>query len=220
MKTLNFTKEEDWLNSAIKYVENIYKTQEQNLHIALSGGSTPIPFYNKLASQKLPFEKTEFWQIDERYVDTDNPASNFNSINEHLLSKIKPQVVHRFDTGLPIKDCVKTYEDELNKHLPNLTFDLAIMGIGPDGHTASLFPGSSALDEEKKLALHTRAPDQFEIKDRLTVTFPLILKSKNILILLKNRPFIFEEIINMSGVHSDLPYRKLLNEKTTIFHLN
>lgn len=205
LKTSN--SEKTWIKETVAFIQKLKPKT-----IALSGGSTPEPIYKALNKANLPWEKIHFYQVDERYVPTNNTDSNNKLINDTLL-KNRQTNFHFFDTALPIKQALKKYAQELPKK-----FDLVILGIGEDGHTASLFPNSKALISEAKTA-HTTT-DQFAVKDRLTLGFSTILNSKNILVLLKNKPTIIEELKNPKKTSANFPALKLLKHKTVqIYHL-
>ena len=189
MKIKKFQTKEEFIKAAITLIQNICKDPGQ-IHIALSGGSTPLPIYKALSTLTLPWDRINFYLVDERYAPLTHKDSNFRAISESLHPGENhesnhlppggqgPQTLHHFDTSLPIPKSLKKYE----KELPKNPFDLTILGIGPDGHTASLFPYSKALKSKKSVA-HTQTAE-FATTHRLTLTFAPILASKNILILL------------------------------------
>jgi 6-phosphogluconolactonase len=168
MNTTTFSKEEDFIKESVEFIKKITE-ENPNAKIALSGGSTPVPIFKELAKLNL---EAEFYQVDERYISSTDKDSNQKMIREALT----PQNFNAFDTSLPIEESIKKYAAKLPEQ-----FDLIILGIGPDGHTASLFPDSPEFTES---VAHTQT-DQFAVKDRLTLTFPTINKSKKLLVLLK-----------------------------------
>ena len=125
--------------------------------VALSGGSTPRTLYSLLATKSdISWDKICFFWGDERHVPPDHPESNYRMANEALLSKVPARPENIFRIHAEEKDATTAalqYEQALRDffHLsPGQfpRFDLVLLGVGPDGHTASLFPGTSALDEK------------------------------------------------------------------------
>ena len=114
-------------------------------HIALSGGSTPRPAYESAARLAPDWSRVEVWWADERCVPPDDERSNYRLVRETLLDRLdrKPAIEHRVLGELSPQEAADAYDVELR----GVVFDLALLGIGPDGHTASLFPNDPALDE-------------------------------------------------------------------------
>jgi 6-phosphogluconolactonase len=151
--------------------------------VALSGGSTPKALYSLLASQAapdVPWRDTHVFFSDERFVSPDHPDSNFRMANEAMLSKvpISPQNIFRVPTEEAGADlAAKKYEDSIRDFfvLPSdevPRFDLILLGLGPDGHTASLFPDSAALNETQRLVVANWV-EKFK-SYRITFTYSLI----------------------------------------------
>jgi 6-phosphogluconolactonase len=141
--------------------------------IALSGGSTPRPLY-KLLGEMLRDQPITWVVVDERYVPIDDPQSNAGMINEALMPP--PERFLRFHTELadPQKT-VDAFEAEWRAHgLENL--DVVILGVGDDGHTASLFPGTAALDVQDRIA--TALFVEKLAMWRVTITKPVIRNAK------------------------------------------
>jgi 6-phosphogluconolactonase len=140
--------------------------------VALAGGRTPRAFYARLAREKYDWSGVDIFFSDERCVPPDHPDSNFRMARETLLSRVTARV-HRMHG----ETCdAAGYEGELRlvfgKGLPS--FDLVFLGMGADGHTASLFPGDPALEETQRLVAKVARPDH----QRLTLTLPVLSASR------------------------------------------
>lgn len=145
--------------------------------VALAGGSTPRPLYERLATCSFSWLETHIFFGDERCVPPGHEASNYRMAREALLSKV-PATVHR----MPGETCdAGAYEEELSKvfglGLPQL--DLVLLGLGEDGHTASLFPGDPALDVTDRWVVRVERPDYA----RLTLTLPVLSAAKAVVFL-------------------------------------
>jgi 6-phosphogluconolactonase len=150
--------------------------------VALSGGSTPRRLYELLAElppgdapPAVPWSKMHFFWGDERLVPPDHEASNYRMAREALLSHLdlQPEQVLRVPTELEPEQCAQAYEQTLLRAFEgHVRFDLLLLGIGADGHTASLFPGSPALEEREHLVAAVRAPGGGP--DRVTLTLPAL----------------------------------------------
>lgn len=157
--------------------------------VALSGGSTPSGLFKLLGTafrQDVSWDLTDFFWVDERCVPPDNEDSNFRVAHEELLSKIDiPSVnIFRIRGEIGPEEGAIAYEEELRRYfgasgLP--AFDLIILGVGEDGHTASLFPGSSALSEIKRVVIPVYAEN---LKSwRITLTLPVLNNAGKVLFL-------------------------------------
>lgn len=156
--------------------------------LALAGGNTPKPLYEAIARQNLPWDKLQIFWGDERYVPADHPDSNQRMARQAWLDQvpISPANIHPMptDAGDPTVDA-RRYEEHLRDffHLQGAedwpSLDLILLGIGPDAHTASLFPQTAALQVRDRLVTAGR-------KDggpRLTLTVPLINQARCVLFL-------------------------------------
>ncbi len=150
--------------------------------VALSGGSTPKNLFKLLAgfpAADIPWEQVYFFFGDERHVPPDDPESNFRMANESLLSKIhaRSENVFRIHAEEDAETAANNYEQQLIKFF-NLQpgefprFDLIMLGLGPDGHTASLFPGSKGLSEKHRLVIANWV-EKFNAF-RITFTYPVL----------------------------------------------
>jgi|SRR5450759_2018697 6-phosphogluconolactonase len=156
--------------------------QRGAFRLALSGGATPKLFFETLAAapyaHSVEWARVEIFLVDERLVPSEDPASNWRVLSEALLSRLpcRPAAAHRWRTEIPLEAALEDYRTIL-KRLPRVgenppALDLIVLGLGGDGHTASLFPGTAALEEETAWVAAGRAPEPPQ--DRLTMTLPLL----------------------------------------------
>lgn len=157
--------------------------------LALSGGGTPGPVYQALAASPHPdWERTDIFFADERAVAPDHPASNYRLAREMLLERagIPAERVHPMFPDEPAGDdealerAARAYEDLLPPRL-----DILILGLGEDGHTASLFPGSEALSETRRRVVPAVGPT--EPRRRLTIT-PAVIQAARLVVVLARGP--------------------------------
>jgi 6-phosphogluconolactonase len=154
--------------------------------VALSGGSTPKLMFEMLVGQSVPWDGIQFFWSDERHVPPDDPESNYRMANEALLSRVPvlAENVHRIhgenpDAAQAAADYENTIIAVTKQLLPRL--DLIFLGLGTDGHTASIFPGSEVLQETKRLVA---APyvEKFA-SHRITMTLPLLNNAASVVFL-------------------------------------
>ena len=161
--------------------------------VALSGGSTPKLLYQLLADpnepfrEQIPWSSIHFFWTDERHVPPDDPESNYRMANEAMLSRVpvSKHNVHRIKSENPdAAAAAQAYEEEVVKFVAGSPprFDLTLLGLGTDGHTASIFPDSEVLHETKRLVA---APWIEKLNAyRITMTLPLINNSASVLFLI------------------------------------
>ncbi len=176
------------LRAAEAVVRVINESMQANgtCSLALSGGSTPRTLYRLLSSQfrdQIPWTKVHVFWGDERYVPPGDPQSNYRMARETLLDHVASPDgnVHPMPTGLPdpdvaARDYEKTLRNYFSRDWPR--FDLVLLGLGEEGHTASLFPGSPALEETKRWVVAVKAPAEPPL--RLTLTLPVLTEAANI----------------------------------------
>ena len=159
-----------------------------DFHLALSGGRTPFPLYERLMYDPryrgLPWRRTHLWMVDERAVAFEDPLSNFGRIKEVIVdhSDIPPEQVHPMLAAMP--DAGARYERELREVLGwrpkgHDRLDFVLLGMGPDGHTASIFPASPALHAPERLAMDVPPPTTVApAVPRCTLTMRMINASR------------------------------------------
>jgi 6-phosphogluconolactonase len=140
--------------------------------VALSGGSTPRALYQRLQPSDLAWSKVELFFGDERDVPLTDERSNFRMVKEALLDRVDV-ACH------PLTDAV-AYDRLLHDRLPEGRFDLVLLGMGDDGHTASLFPGSPALREGERWVVS--APGVAPSPHRFTITPPVLATARKLLV--------------------------------------
>lgn len=153
--------------------------------LVLSGGNTPRVFYTLLASEfrdEIQWAHTHVFWSDERYVSHDDPESNYRMARETLLDHVPCPAanVHPMPTHFRSADAAaRQYEQTLRQYFETdwPRFDLSVLGIGEDGHTASLFPESTVLSERSRWVVAVDTPAQPAL--RLTLTLPALTRAAN-----------------------------------------
>jgi 6-phosphogluconolactonase len=175
------------LARVVRLAKTAIQTHDQFM-VALAGGSTPRGLYSLLVQERLDWGRIHFFWGDERCVPPDNIDSNYRMASDAMLNQLQVSSgnIHRIHGELPAEYAAKEYETELgfffNDNLPH--FDLVLLGLGTDGHTASLFPGTPAIQDE----VHWVAPVSHHVPppplvDRVTLTPSVINSAANILFL-------------------------------------
>jgi 6-phosphogluconolactonase len=142
--------------------------------IALSGGDTAKSAYEELATRALDWSAIDVYFGDERFVPVDDPDSNEGMARAALLDRVHPRAVHSLATAGSTIDAAAAAYDELVRNAPPIA--LVHLGLGPDGHTASLFPGSAALQVDDRLVVPNG--DELHPHPRLTFTFPALARAE------------------------------------------
>lgn len=182
--------------------------------IGLSGGSTPGPIYEALAqSQDIDWSRVTVFLVDERYVAVDAPDSNQRMIRETLLAGPAAKANAIFpDTSLPIDICVAQYDLAITKLSP----DLVILGMGEDGHIASLFPHLMEEAFGPASVIHT-VTDRFAVHDRISVTLPVLKKASQRIFLIagEKKSSLLTTMQQTKGKIGSLPAKALFDDRTT-----
>jgi len=192
--------------------------------VALSGGSSPKAIFKLLATRKyaeqIEWNKVYFFWVDERWVPLHDDKSNFRMTDETLLSHVPVDKSHIFPMYAEDKtpgDYAKTYEEQIRRILGNDgVFDFILLGMGDDGHTASLFPGEEVLNEKEKWvsAYYLKPQEMF----RITLTAPVINNAENILVIAfgESKKHALNEVLN--GEYNPSLYPLQLIEKKDGYH--
>lgn len=170
------------------------------LHLGLSGGSTPEPFYMRLVTDPrfrgLPWEQTHLWVVDERRVPEDDPRNNFRMIREALADHVPIKSRQKHPMPVGVNDPVSEYEAELREVFaggrlaaapqPIPRLDFVLLGMGPDAHTASLFPHSHAIGiTDRWVAVNDG--EHVSPPPRVTMTYPLLNAARYVAVLVTGR---------------------------------
>ncbi|XP_048206145.1 GDH/6PGL endoplasmic bifunctional protein [Perognathus longimembris pacificus] len=164
-------------------------------HLALSGGSSPVALFRHLATGHFgfPWAHTHLWLVDERCVPLSDPDSNFQGLQAHLLRHIRVPYynIHPMPVHLHQRLCAEedqgaqAYARDIAALVANSSFDLVLLGMGVDGHTASLFPQSPAGLDGEQLVVLTRSPSRPH--RRMSLSLPLINRAKRVAVLVMGR---------------------------------
>jgi len=183
----------------------------RRITVALSGGDTPRLTLAALSSEpyrsRFPWDLVHIYQVDERWVSPGDASSNQRMLRETLVSRapIPPDHFHPVDTSLPDpREGVRRYEEVLRRAFRETTggfprFDAVLLGLGADGHTASLFPGSPVLDEGTAWVAKAEGGDP--PVPRITMTLPLLNASSHVIFLVsgKEKALVLETILTGKG---------------------
>lgn len=219
---IGISKEQDYNVVAADYIEQLIATltiSKEKVFIALSGGSTPLPILEELSKRALAWDQLFFFMVDERIVPLNDSRSNFGAISKVFLDRITSKSFSMVQEAMSTHETINAYESTM-RDLMELNaegfpvFDLILLGMGDDGHTASLFPRTLALKENSRWVVENKVP-QLNTR-RITLTYPTILSAKKIVVLIKGetKKKIYEEIV--SNTETLYPMQKVMLEREDI----
>jgi len=213
--TLNEAIVTRWATIAADAIAN-----HNGFHVALAGGSTPKLLYQLLATKEiaetLPWQQTHIYFGDERCVAPDHNDSNFNMARQSFLNHVKIPAanIHRVHTELSDpQQAASDYQADLQQHLPHdasgYHFDLVLLGLGPDGHIASLFPETAILQEREKL-VDAVFVEKFS-SWRISITYPMLEHAQNVLLLVagSNKAEIVNDVLTHTQTTPKYPVDKI-----------
>src|SRR5438270_7650059 len=174
---------------AARWITDLAAAGRDRFAICLSGGSTPRRLYQLLAESPyrdaLPWDRIHWFWGDERFVPWDHPDSNYGMVHAALLGKapVPPGNIHGIPTKGTPADAAAAYERVLKSYYGSESldparplFEIQILGLGPDGHTASLIPGTSVLDERRRWVAEVIGGRP---EPRITLTYPVLESSRH-----------------------------------------
>lgn len=181
---------DDLARRAAEWIVDIASAAHGPLAIGLSGGSTPRQLYRLLAEppyrEAMPWDRIQWFWGDERFVPPDHPDSNYRMVREALLSRagVPEANIHPIATGGDPAASARDYERSLktfygaaNLDPARPLFEIQLLGLGPDGHTASLFPRTAVLEERQRWAVEVIGAKE---EDRITLTYPVLESSRHL----------------------------------------
>ncbi len=202
-KTVEFAAQH-WLHSAERAIQ-----KRGRFAVALSGGSTPKAIYQNLISQKLDWSKIWLFWSDERAVPPNHPDSNYQMCMEFFQKvPIPSSQIFRMIAETDIEKNARDYEEKIRHVLGNHLFDLVMLGVGEDGHTASLFPNTKGLEINQRLAIANYISEKKSW--RMTLTFDCINESFHsvIYVIGSQKQFITSKVLN-AAIISEYPASRI-----------
>ena len=182
-------------------------------HLALAGGTTPAGAYALLRLSR--WEGVELWFGDERCVGPQDPESNYRMAEQTLLGHATGALVHRIEGELGAQAAADRYDELLRDRLGEVVLDIVLLGIGEDGHTASLFPGNPALAERERAAVAVHdAPKP--PPERVSLTLPVLQRARVCILLAGGEGKAAPLARVLAGPDEAVPASLLARERLTI----
>jgi len=243
MEIREFEQAEEMTRKAAAHIAEIAEKAVEKkgfFTMALAGGNSPRQIYSCLAekplSAKMPWKHTYVFWGDERHIDHTHNDSNYRMAYDTLLSKVEipPKNIFRVPVEVkPAETAAALYERMMIKffrefrainretHFP--VFDLIILGVGTDGHTASLFPGHRAVNEKKKWVMHVKAHARVTLRERITMTLPLINNAEDIMFIIsgQGKGKVIKQIFSAPpGIKKQYPAAKIGKETQSVWFID
>ena len=221
MKTIKKSTENSLINHFIYILKKKAlrkKERNQRLSLVLTGGKSPINLYKQLAINKIDWTNIDLFWGDERFVSKRSKNSNYKLAYDTFIKKINISKNNIFSVNTNIKNiskCSQNYSNLIKKYFKNknICFDIFLLGMGKDGHVASIFPNSNELSE--KFITHTVIRKDFK---RITLSLNLINNSKNIIVWLNNKNKI-KKFNKLRFKGNNIPINNLKKNKTLLFRI-
>lgn len=194
---------------AAEIAQRIAQAGATDFHLALAGGSTPAALYDALALSTTNWARVHLWWSDERCVPPDNSQSNYGMVKKHLLDKIGiPSAnIHRMRGELEASEACRACVHELERAFPLVVpkFDLILLGLGEDGHTASIFPQNIALFDSEEFCVVAEHPESGQ--KRLSFTGKIINSARTVVFLIagESKASRLLEVLRAEGADAHLP---------------
>ncbi|MFP3881180.1 MAG: 6-phosphogluconolactonase [Actinomycetota bacterium] len=167
---------------AAERIADLLADSSEKFTLGLAGGSTPAATYEALRGRGTGWDRVDAWLSDERWVPHNDERSNGRMAAETLMNHVDARFHRpRWSEHIDAADSAVHYEATIRSIHENGRPDLILLGMGADGHTASLFPGSKALEETSRLFVANTIPDSGEV--RLTATYPLLWSAHRLLVM-------------------------------------
>lgn len=205
MNRISFSKSQ-FVNTAANYIASQFDDllkKKDRINVALSGGTSPIPVYEKLREFSIDWERIFFYLVDERAVPLFDVQNNFQNISKSFFEHIPSKSYCIHDGTKEAAISAREFEKTLLKNLPKskgqIQFDLILLGMGLDGHIASLFPDNEALNEKTKPVVYTYVSQLGN--HRISLTLPVINNALKRILLIDSK----KEIILKSNAWRTLP---------------